>query len=228
MPYAGKKSIPSHIRKDIWHPLCVLSFPSHSQGLDAYQKMREFKMLHETAWDLDTMTVKDGKHAGKKLNDKKERGKVIMDQKANSIADMAATLFLQEQPPSKEEVKKATWLHERPIVTLHNGKQGPAPGRPKYGRGKRPTLGKLEWQGSVKGVKIHWTNLLDAEYAETWPQDVLHGPLQMNRYTAVWPPQDEADTSTVAAVQDMLQREGVAEGEIDSDGQKKWWQFGKK
>lgn len=227
MPYAGKKSIPSAIRKDIWHPLCVLSFPTHLQGLDAYQKMREFKMLHETAWDPETMTVQEGKHAGKTLVDFKERRALIMDQKANAIADMAAALFLQEKAPEKEDIQMANRLHMKPIVKLHNGKQGPAPGRPKYGKGKRPTLGKIQWQGSVKGVKIHWSNMLDAEYAETWPQDVLHGPLQVSRYTAVWPPQEEESTSTTEAVQDMLQREGIsADGE--AQGQKKWWQFGKK
>lgn len=47
-----------------------------------FQKLREFRKRHELEWEDPEM----------KKMDKKERGKVLNDQKGNSIADMAAVL----------------------------------------------------------------------------------------------------------------------------------------
>ena len=173
------------------------------------------------------MTQKEGPQAGKQLKEKKERSRAIMNQKANAIADMAAVLLQQEEQPTEQEVSKAKWLHEKPYVTVSNGKRVRAPDRPKYGMGRRPTMGKIEWQGSVKGVKIHWNNILDAEYAETWPEDVSHGNLQVSRYTAVWPPPDAASEGVTSAVQGMLNSEAPTSEQGDRSGSK-WWHFGKK
>ena len=41
----------------------------------------------------------------------------------------------------------------------------------------------------AEGVRILWTNLLDAEYAQTWPEEVTHGVLGQSRYTAAYPPE---------------------------------------
>ena len=39
----------------------------------------------------------------------------------------------------------------------------------------------------LNGTKIRWINILDAEYAETWPKAVVHVGLGKSRYTAAWP-----------------------------------------
>lgn len=42
-------------------------------------------------------------------------------------------------------------------------------------------------KGGVEGVKIRWANLLDAEFAEQWPDAVVHDGLTRHRYTAAFP-----------------------------------------
>ncbi|GME26300.1 hypothetical protein GTA08_BOTSDO01558 [Neofusicoccum parvum] len=101
LPYAGKKTVPAKLRKDVWRPLATVTFPLPAQGLSAYQKLREFRKLHELHWDnnkeypmLPPETQKRIKE-GKSAPTKKEKGKIIMDQKANTVADLAAVLKMQ-------------------------------------------------------------------------------------------------------------------------------------
>jgi len=100
-----------------------------------------------------------------------------MNQKANSIADLAAVLLQQAKPPTEEEISRA----ERKVRN---------DGRPlaKRGLGRQATAEALTVKGSVEGVRIRWSNILDAEYAETWPKEVVHDGLERHRYTAAWPP----------------------------------------
>ncbi|KAI4235262.1 MAG: hypothetical protein LQ349_003286 [Xanthoria aureola] len=104
LPFLGKKTVPSHLRKDLWQPLCLVSFPRPSQGLIAYRRLREFRRLHETSYPLSLITQTEGPHKGQ-LHSTKKRGKILMDQKANSIADIAAVLLRAEEklPKINEE-----------------------------------------------------------------------------------------------------------------------------
>jgi hypothetical protein len=90
LTFAGKKTLPSALRKDMWRPLLTATFPSPSQGLAAFRKLRELRMLHEHNWEHPDPDAR-------KLPEKKERGRLIMDQKANSIADLAWVLRRQEE-----------------------------------------------------------------------------------------------------------------------------------
>ena len=90
LTFAGKKTLPSALRKDMWRPLFTATFPSPSQGLAAFRKLRELRMLHEHNWEHPDPDAR-------KLPEKKERGRLIMDQKANSIADLAWVLRGQEE-----------------------------------------------------------------------------------------------------------------------------------
>lgn len=90
LTFAGKKTLPSALRKDMWRPLLTATFPSPSQGLAAFRKLRELRMLHEHNWEHPDPDAR-------KLPEKKERGRIIMDQKANSIADLAWVLRGQEE-----------------------------------------------------------------------------------------------------------------------------------
>lgn len=58
-------------------------------GLLAFQKLREYRKLHETAWDPESSVAltSDGKFLNRKVRQRK-----LCDQKANSVADMAAVL----------------------------------------------------------------------------------------------------------------------------------------
>jgi hypothetical protein len=67
---------------------CVLTFPTAEQGHNAYRKLREFRKLHELSWDK---TNPEWKTAPIKV-----RMKNIMDQRANTSADIAEVLRIQE------------------------------------------------------------------------------------------------------------------------------------
>ena len=92
----------------------------------------------------------------------KSRGRVLMDQKANTVADLAAVLLQQE----------------RPVVEKAGGRAG----RKKLKGGAEPNV-----LGTVEGVRIRWAHLLDAEFAATWPEAVVHDVLARSRYTAAFP-----------------------------------------
>jgi hypothetical protein len=151
--------------------------------------------LHEVAYDPEIVTEKEGKHAGKIMR-KKRKGKVLMNQKANSIADMAHVLAMQAREPTPEELERA----DRMVNGPPNKRGRP---KPKRGPGSQQTAEVYEFRGKVDAVSIWWKNTLDAEFAETWPAAVQHGEMSTNHYTIVWPPPEEvvgeAEAELVAA-----------------------------
>ncbi|KAI9837396.1 MAG: hypothetical protein M1837_002984 [Sclerophora amabilis] len=169
IPYLGKKTVPASLRKDLWHPLASLSFPHPQQGLHAFRQLREFKRLHELAWNKEDF--KSSKNPGVMMS-KKERGKKLMNQKANSIADMAAVLKLQERAGKEPSVAEPeSEADVRPTT--------PRLSRRKGSRSKVQERFKVE---GVDGVTISWSNLLDAEFAESWPDGVIHDGLKPSRH----------------------------------------------
>jgi len=82
-----------------------------------------------------------------KLVPKKKRGRKIMDQKANSVADIA-TVLRKVGTPEGDAI----------------GLQGTAEG--------------LE---DASRVEVRWSNLLDAEFAETWSENVVHDKLDWSK-----------------------------------------------
>lgn len=85
LPFIGKKSKPPALRKDHWAPFATVSFSSGNFGLNIYRKLREFRGLHETCYD--TSVVRD--------TTVRQRKYTIMDQKANSIADLAESIRIE-------------------------------------------------------------------------------------------------------------------------------------
>ncbi|KAL9029831.1 MAG: hypothetical protein Q9196_001976 [Gyalolechia fulgens] len=182
LPFLGKKTVPARLRKDLWTPLCLVQFPRPSQGLLAYRRLREFRRLHETSYPLSLITRPGSRHL---LEPKKKRGKILMDQKANSIADLAAVLALQKQGPSQEHIEEANKRADRVRLQKGRGK--------KAWRRKDPQ-GPVE--GGVEGVKVRWVNLLDAEFAAEWPEGVVHDGLERHRYTAAFPLIEDNEEAT--------------------------------
>ncbi|KAF1345762.1 transcriptional regulation of mitochondrial recombination-domain-containing protein [Delphinella strobiligena] len=103
LPFAGKQTVPRALRKDIWRPLASVSFPNAPQGLQAYRKLREYRKLQELSWAKPTIVnggLLDLENPYRKQEtvrpSPKNRSRLIMDQRANSIADLAAVLREQE------------------------------------------------------------------------------------------------------------------------------------
>ncbi|MCJ1358401.1 MAG: hypothetical protein MMC33_008401 [Icmadophila ericetorum] len=176
LPFLGKKTVPASIRKDLWQPLALIEFPHPLLGLSAFRKLREYRRLHETQYPLEDITETEGPKKGH-LFPKKKRGFFLMDQKANSVADVAAVLLQAEKGPSEEQIAAAK-------RRLRSDGRPPA----KIGVGAQTKSEVLEVVGKgVEGVRIRWANILDAEYAETWPAAVVHDTLAQSRYTAAFP-----------------------------------------
>ncbi|KAK5736225.1 hypothetical protein LTR17_007565 [Elasticomyces elasticus] len=126
LPDLGANHTPPKLRKDVWKPLWTLALPSsephaRAQGLHAFKKLREYRKLHELNWKPSPLL--NIEHERKKLDErggsKKEnvydviarrkwnlRVKEIMDQKATSIADLAAVLSEQDEMGQKTAAKR--------------------------------------------------------------------------------------------------------------------------
>ncbi|CAK7274648.1 hypothetical protein SEPCBS57363_006271 [Sporothrix epigloea] len=86
LPFNGKKTKPAKLRKDYWKPMALIQFNEGEGvvGQSVFQKLREFRRLHELSWGYQ----KEDFYA----LDRKELGAALSDQRSNSIADMAAVL----------------------------------------------------------------------------------------------------------------------------------------
>lgn len=155
----------------------MVYYPSPHAGLAAFRMLREFRVLHEKSYPLDIITETEGKWKGSLLP-KKRRGKVLMDQKANSVADLAAVLHLQGKGPSKKRILNAEIRRGR-VETLKKQK-----GEDKV---KKAPVDVASEMGGIEGVKVRWADILDAEFAKTWPEGVVHDVLEKSRYTAAFP-----------------------------------------
>nr|POF13576.1 hypothetical protein CFP56_02599 [Quercus suber] len=117
-PDIGANHTPRALRKDVWRPFFTLSMPEGAQGmaqgLMAFRQLREWRKMHEVSWDVSPLlarphTEKEIKALQEKLDDrggskaenvwdiikrakKKMRVHAVMNQKANSVADLATVL----------------------------------------------------------------------------------------------------------------------------------------
>lgn len=79
--------------------MASVEFPFSTIGLKTFKKLREFRKLHETAYPKELVQGKT----------KKEKKSILMDQKANSIADLAVSLEWEiSQANKKAEETKET------------------------------------------------------------------------------------------------------------------------
>lgn len=189
----------------------MVYFPSHHAGLAAYRKLREFRRLHELNYPLETITETEGKFKGNLFGTKK-RGKVLMNQKANSVADLAAVLLQQERGPTERRIATAE-RRQRRVAKLKMQK-----GEDKVK--KRPLDVEKELAG-VEGVMVRWVDIQDAEFAETWPEAVVHGGLERSRYTAAFPADELAHEDNGEDVGGVEGQEGPS---TSGEGKKSsWW-----
>ncbi|KAK2873612.1 hypothetical protein FQN49_002236 [Arthroderma sp. PD_2] len=222
--YHGKKTIPASLRKDMWVPYFSIHFPTPSLGLEAYKLLREFSLRRQlepptsiitnSKESLERKRPRDPAEAKKwdekwnprlgQIMMKKDRARVLMDQKATSIADTAAVLAIQaereEQQKKKEgedgqpEEKKLSQRGRRRAIRIQKQKEA-------HEAVLRQRLDELEKSMSSRGiqakidmegelaeykvgdgeVKVLWTDLQDAQYARSWPDTVHHGELEPNR-----------------------------------------------
>ena len=179
LTFVGKKSVPASLRKDIWQPMATISFPYGPQGLHAFRKLREYRKMHELAIPIEDIRDKT-KTDPNALMERKKRPRLLMDQKANSVADIAAVL-------AKQAEAGTAWARTTDSTT---------PGDPSQSRPAAPSTVSDGEEGSsgVTGVTISWRNIFDAEFAESWPSEVVHSGLDYTRHTIDNPAREEEET----------------------------------
>ncbi|KAL5363383.1 transcriptional regulation of mitochondrial recombination-domain-containing protein [Aspergillus floccosus] len=216
--YHGKKTIPATLRKDMWVPYFSVHFNDSKIGLRAYHLLREFAMQRQLSPPREMITIterflsqkrpKDPQEAEKFnekygdkvgwLMEKKDRARVLMDQKATSVADVSAVLAIQEEELKNgfadgkrgyltrtarrrrrearlKEVAKAAEQAERVAhfeETLSN---------PQVEYKVQDTEDPTDAILKENGVKVLWTDIQDARFAESWPERVRHGELDLSR-----------------------------------------------
>ncbi|KAI9833237.1 MAG: hypothetical protein M1826_000150 [Phylliscum demangeonii] len=202
LPFVGKKTVPASLRKDLWQPLATITFPHPGRGLNVLHKLREYRKLHELSYPLEDFK---GEKNPNGLLEWKKRGRWLMDQKANSIADIAAALTRQEEyataaaESARAASEKARLAEHDPAERLRAHKQRQKRMQMRARRGTDVTkLDQNTAYASGPGtVMIRWRDILDAEFAEQWPASVVHDGLDYSRHTAPLPvreaPQDAAE-----------------------------------
>lgn len=120
-----------------------------------------------------------------------------MDQKANSVADLAAVLLQQERPVETSR----GWAKKKKM---------------RKGGGRN-----LNLLGTVEGVRIRWADVLDAEFAATWPEAVVHDVLARSRYTAAFPAVEEVSPGEGPGGEEEVVEEGVGGMEGGEEGAKR-------
>ncbi|EER25151.1 hypothetical protein D8B26_007760 [Coccidioides posadasii str. Silveira] len=254
--YHGKKTVPATLRKDMWIPYFSLHFPSSSLGLSAYKMLREFAVQRQLAPEEESITNTEETLSRKRPRDpleakkwdeiwkprigqimmKKDRARVLMDQKATSVADVATVLAMQEQKIKEleeegkvyekmsDKEKKKSLSHKARKRLFH------ARVREKAVEEKvRERIATLERALSKKGiqakidegdelvdhkvadgeVKILWTDLQDAQFAENWPESVRHGELEPVREHIMGSKLKAGDVEAVAEIQSTAAESGA-------------------
>lgn len=213
--FHGKKTVPASLRKDMWIPYYSVHFTDPKVGLRAYHLLREFSMQRQLAPPREMITITPEFLAQKRPRDpieaekfdeeykdkvgwlmkREDRARAVMDQKATSVADVAAVLAIQE-----EEIKNGFADGKRGYLTRTARK------RRRAAREKEARLAQERAERVAKfaerlsndevevkiadttrpgdyvlednEVKILWRDVQDARYAESWPDRVRHGELQ--------------------------------------------------
>ncbi|KAJ9303011.1 hypothetical protein DTO271G3_385 [Paecilomyces variotii] len=216
--YHGKKTVPATLRKDMWVPYFSAHFNEKKVGLRAYHLLREFSMQRQLAPPREMITITeeflqqkrprdpneakkfDEEYQGKLgwLMDKKQRARVLMDQKATSVADLAAVLAIQEEElkngfadgkrgyltrtarqrrrAAREQENELAEKHAQLIANFEK-----AISTPEVEYKIQEPQGNTEYDLQNDEVKVLWYDLQDARYAESWPERVRHGELELTR-----------------------------------------------
>ncbi|KAI5291595.1 hypothetical protein KEM54_003188 [Ascosphaera aggregata] len=150
--YHGKKTVPAKLRKDMWSPYFSLHFSSSRHGLEVYRLLREFSMLRQFSPPEDMIKIteeylqrrrpKDELKAKNFDEDYKrnigcfmsqnERARVLMDQKASSVADAAKAIdIVLEDEKTRAEEAKAKEEQKQKLAELNQlKKEAKAKGEP--------------------------------------------------------------------------------------------------
>lgn len=177
IPFNGKKTVPSALRKDLWSPFATITLPKGCGpvGLSTFQKLREYRKRHEHEWgDEIAKNPENGYFIAKKKRERK-----ICDQVANSVADIAyvlGRLNKHDVEQKEEHIQKKKPFQRRPRKSVIK--------KPNQSfEFSKPPPGGIGLVGEGKGIpiQIQWRDIQMTEYAESWSENVVHGLLPWSK-----------------------------------------------
>jgi hypothetical protein len=176
IPFNGKKLKPAKIRKDYWRPMAMIQFPEGQGevGRSVYQRLRECKKLHEYAWDDSVLYGANGK-----TRTKRERGRCLNNQRANTIADMAAVLgglgkgnkIVLETTATESKAEAEAEGASAAAVEAETEAEAEADAQ---GDGQDGVVVKTEDGKTLVQATVWWNDALDRNYAKKWTKNVSH------------------------------------------------------
>jgi hypothetical protein len=217
MVYHGKKTVPAELRRDMWTPYYSVHFGDARLGLRAFQLLREFSMRRQLSPPPEMITVTEEFLASRRPKDpsaaeefdrlnkkrighpmeKRERARVLMDQKATSVADIAAVLEIQEkeiadgildkelrqkQFRSQRRRQREAIAQEAERAEQNNARIEALEQQLSEREGVEVKIGEIgDYPETPGDVKILWRDVHDANYAASWPEKVQHGELEIKR-----------------------------------------------
>ncbi|KAJ5677735.1 uncharacterized protein N7477_003368 [Penicillium maclennaniae] len=188
MVYHGKKTVPADIRRDMWMITVTKEFLELKRPKNPLEA-EEFDKLNK-------------KRIGKPM-EKKERARVLMDQKATSVADIAAVLAIQQEEIADgllAEDGKRGFLTKKARQRRREARQRETEQAVKNtvrvealeqqlseGSGVEVKIAEEDgaYPETIEKVKLLWRDVHDANYAATWPSHVEHGELELKRTTII-------------------------------------------
>lgn len=195
--FTGKKLCPASLRKDYWRTIAVVDVGAGNgiMGRSVFHKMREFKQRHLLEW---------GPQAGELLQAARrgERGRILNDQRANTVADLAAVLGgagkgnLIVQGTEKElrwvkwtdkngkavggEMKLLKPKQAGEAAASSGGSEGADAAVVAAGEADKPAAegGDAKQQPTdkvqLRPATVYWANEQDRFYAREWTANVSH------------------------------------------------------
>lgn len=231
LPDSGANNNPPKLRKDVWRPLWSLQLPrtddGRLQGLHAYRMLLDFRQRHEMSWEPPKslsipFTAKQIEKLEKRLEDRggskkespydliarkkfKTRVQMVMDQKTNSIADLAAVLLhqddrIEEQSESRDKAKRDEAQEMEVLAALWHENDGQA---------------REELEAEIKELKLQ-RNARQRD--RLWRK--LHGELDAlklrlakMRFAAQWVPQAKWEAELAVSARAARAAKALAESE---------------
>ncbi|KAJ5246660.1 hypothetical protein N7468_001643 [Penicillium chermesinum] len=237
--YHGKKTVPAELRRDMWAPYYSVHFSNSRLGLRAYQLLREFSMQRQLSPPPEMITVTEELLAAKrpknpveaeefdKMNlkrigktmEKKERARVLMDQRATSVADIAAVVSIQDQAIADgflERDGKRGYLtrkaRQRRRAALKEA-QEKAEENQAYVADLEARMSESQGEDVEipEVVRILWRDVHDAQFAENWSKNVRHGQLQLSPDAQIMPMgvPEPANIEELEELEEMRQKEAA-------------------
>jgi hypothetical protein len=167
LAFYGKKTVPTKLRKDLWRPFATVTFPDAADGLHAFKLLKEYRMVRDHAWTVaapgtgtSTSTKAVIANTGIWPN-KKERAKLVMDQRATSVADLAHIIQRQMKVPDVTAKERAAEISRQKLWTKIQALASTAPEEMKKLEDERSTLQSAaadipqhKQQGHVEKAKL--------------------------------------------------------------------------